>query len=70
LEVGSHGEEKEEELEIEDLKRARSFEFDYALAAERSSAAFALEERFVAVVTRRDCRLRRVTKDADRGHAR
>ena len=48
MEVESHGEEKEEELEIEDLKRARSFEFDYALAAERSSAAFALEERFVA----------------------
>lgn len=43
MEVESHGEEKEEELEIEDLKRARSFEFDYALAAERSSAAFALE---------------------------
>jgi hypothetical protein len=45
LEVESHGEEKEqEELESEDLKRVRSFEFDYALAAERSSAAFALEE--------------------------
>src|SRR6202008_2121680 len=44
MEVESHGEEKEEELEIEDLKRPRSFEFDYALAAERSSAAFALEK--------------------------
>ena len=70
LEVESHGEEKEEELEIEDLKRARSFEFDYALAAERSSAAFALEDRLVAGAIRRASRFRRVTKDAVRGHAR
>jgi hypothetical protein len=43
MEEESHGEEKEEaELEIEDLKRAsRSFGSNYALAAERSSAAFA-----------------------------
>jgi hypothetical protein len=41
MEEESHGEEKEEELEIENLKQLRS---NYALAAERSSAAFALAE--------------------------
>jgi hypothetical protein len=56
MEEEHHGEEKEEEIEIEDLKRAslwgnaiRSFGSNYALAAERSSAAFALAEGFVAV---------------------
>ena len=37
----SHGEEKEEELEIENLKQLRS---NYGLAAERSSAAFAFAQ--------------------------
>jgi hypothetical protein len=71
LEVESHGEEKEqEELESEDLKRVRSFEFDYALAAERSSAAFALEEPIYCWRNPSRLSLSPVTKDADRGHAR